>query len=280
MNYQQLYLTVAEQVSRQVTQSYSTSFYWAIQQLDKSIRQPIYNIYGMVRIADEIVDTFGEKDNVRDIFENFEKELWLTIQQQYSTNLILHSFQKTYHEFHLEKEHIEAFLTSMKMDLYQQVFTEKELKTYIYGSAEVVGLMCLKIFCKGDEYSYLTQKEYAQFLGSFFQKINFLRDISTDFQERKRMYFSLDTLAQLEAKRATIICDMKEDMEKAKKGICNLPSASKNGVYLAYLYYKRLLQKIEQTSSKDLIEKRISISMLEKISILVLCRIRTMLGML
>ena len=204
--------TVSHECSKTVTTSYSTSFSLATKMLSDSIRQDIYNIYGFVRFADEIVDTFHDYDkNV--LFENFSKDLELSLEHKISLNPILNSFQETYHKYGIDKDLVDSFMKSMRTDLHKSTYlTDEEYKQYIYGSADVVGLMCLKIFVKGDNEKYESLKDSAMSLGSAFQKVNFLRDLKADFEDLSRTYFPNTDLNQLdEASKQTIIKDIEKD---------------------------------------------------------------------
>ena len=235
--------TVSHECSKTVTTSYSTSFSLATKMLSDSIRQDIYNIYGFVRFADEIVDTFHDYDkNV--LFENFSKDLELSLEHKISLNPILNSFQETYHKYGIDKDLVDAFMKSMRTDLHKSTYlTDEEYKQYIYGSADVVGLMCLKIFVKGDNEKYESLKDSAMSLGSAFQKVNFLRDLKADFEDLSRTYFPNTDLNQLdEASKQAIIEDIEKDFAAGLQGIKRLPIEAKFGVFMAYRYYSQLLK--------------------------------------
>ena len=233
-----LFDEVSQQCSKSVTQSYSTSFSLATRMLSPSIRNHVYNIYGFVRFADEIVDTFHDLDKEK-VLNEFERDTYDAIKNQFSTNPVLHSFQSVVNKHKIKKDHIGAFLKSMRMDLSMKVFSEKSYKEYIYGSAEVVGLMCLKVFC--DEREYEKLEKYAISLGSAFQKVNFLRDIKSDFEERGRVYFpgvKFDPFS--EADKKSIEKDIAKEFNNALIVIKMLPLVARSGVYLSYKYYLEL----------------------------------------
>ncbi|MBT8221940.1 MAG: phytoene/squalene synthase family protein, partial [Eudoraea sp.] len=223
---------VSYECSKTVTESYSTSFALATRMLSPSIRSDIYNIYGFVRFADEIVDTFHEFDKAG-LFQEFEKDLDNAIEQGISLNPILNSFQHTYHKYGIPKHLVEAFMKSMRMDLTKKDYkTHEEYKEYIYGSADVVGLMCLRVFVKGDDEQYENLKESAMALGSAFQKVNFLRDLKADHEYLNRSYFPDTNLLELdEQSKARIVQEIKEDFALGFEGIVKLPNEAKFGVY-------------------------------------------------
>ena len=243
-----LFDTVSHQCSKTVTKSYSTSFSLATKMLSNSIRQDIYNIYGFVRFADEIVDSFHDYDK-ETLFNNFENDLKLALNQKISLNPILNSFQETYHKYGIEKHLVDSFMNSMRLDLHKSTYlSAEEYKAYIYGSADVVGLMCLKVFVKGDVVKYESLKDSAMSLGSAFQKVNFLRDLKADYEDLSRTYFPNTDLSKLdEASKQEIIADIENDFSKGLQGIKQLPLEAKFGVFMAYRYYKRLLKKLNQT---------------------------------
>jgi len=261
--------TVSFECSKIVTNSYSTSFSLASKMLSDSIRQDIYNIYGFVRFADEIVDTFHDY-NKEELFNDFEQDMYKAIEQKISLNPILNSFQKTVHDYNIEPELYEAFMKSMRLDLHKQEYlTDKEYKEYIYGSADVVGLMCLKVFVKGDETKYQTLKSSAMRLGSAFQKVNFLRDLKADFESLERTYFPNTNLNQLdEISKLRIIEEIEEDFDNGLKGILELPVEAKFGVYTAYIYYKKLLNKLKETPSLEIKNTRIRVPNYQKFGLL------------
>ena len=249
---------VSYQCSRVVTERYSTSFALATKMLHSSIRGHIYNIYGFVRFADEIVDTFHDYNKVV-LFDKFEQELEAALIDKISLNPILNSFQHTYHTFNISKHLVDSFMKSMRMDLVKNVYlTDAEYKEYIYGSADVVGLMCLKVFVKGDIEKYERLKESAMALGSAFQKVNFLRDVKADFEELNRSYFPNTNLKELdEASKKRIV-----------EEIIGLPAEAKFGVYTAYKYYYKLLRKLQNTPSLEIKNARIRVPNYQKFGLL------------
>jgi len=270
---------VSSECSKKVTKEYSTSFSLATKMLAPSIRQHIYNIYGFVRFADEIVDSFHDFDK-EDLLLTFETDLYKAIKDGISLNPILNSFQHTFHQFNIDINHVDAFLSSMKMDLYKDTYlTHDEYKKYIYRSADVVGLMCLKVFVKGDDLNYNELKGSAMSLGSAFQKVNFLRDLKTDFNDLNRSYFPDTNLCNLDEKAKTkIITEIEEDFKKGYEGIIKLPVEAKLGVFTAYRYYKKLLQKLKETPSREIMTKRMRISNHRKFSLLARCYVTCQLN--
>lgn len=260
---------VSKECSKLVTNAYSTSFSMATKMLSDSIRQDIYNIYGFVRFADEIVDTFHDYDKEK-LFNNFETDLEAALKDRISLNPILNSFQDTYHKYNIDKHLVEAFMNSMRLDLYKKDYlTEEEYKNYIYGSADVVGLMCLKVFVKGDNEKYEDLKDSAMSLGSAFQKVNFLRDLKADFEDLSRTYFPNTDLNQLdEASKKAIINDIEADFAKGLQGIKRLPLEARFGVFMAYRYYNKLLQKLKQTPALEIKSARIRVPNYKKIELL------------
>jgi len=256
---------VSNDCSKIVIKRYSTSFYFSSSLLSKSIRQDIFNIYGFVRLADEIVDTFHEFPK-KELLMEFENELWRSIDNKISLNPILNSFQNTVNKYSIPKDLINSFLDSMKMDLNKKQYnTIEEYKKYIYGSADVVGLMCLKVFVKGSEKLYTELSPFAISLGSAFQKVNFLRDIKDDSDILNRVYFpNVDMNDFNEKAKKEIILEIENDFKNAVKGIVKLPKNSKFAVYIAYRYYNKLLKKLKQTSSENIVKKRIRIHNLQK----------------
>lgn len=255
--------------SKKVTQSYSTSFSMATRMLDNSIRGHIYNIYGFVRFADEIVDTFHEFDK-EVLFEKFYDELNYALNHRISLNPILNSFQYTYHKYDIPRDLVDAFMKSMQMDLSKKVYmTREEYKEYIYGSADVVGLMCLCVFVQGDKEQYNNLRESAMALGSAFQKVNFLRDLKADYETLERSYFPNTNLLELdEASKQQIIREIENDFAKGYEGIRKLPATSRFGVYTAYRYYRRLLEKLRNTPSLEIKNTRIRVPNYEKVGLL------------
>ena len=263
-----LFDSVSEDCSRSVTQSYSTSFSMATKMLDASIRNHIYNIYGFVRFADEIVDSFHEYPK-EELLNRFEDDLYYSLKNKISLNPILNSFQKTVNIFSIDKTLIASFLKSMRWDLKKKVYkTEQDYKNYIYGSADVVGLMCLKVFVKGDNTKYEDLKPSAMALGSAFQKVNFLRDLKNDYQELDRTYFPNVNFNNFdEDSKQLIIDDIEKDFEFALKGIFKLPDEARFGVYTAYKYYNKLLMKLKKTPSDSIQNKRIRVPNYQKITV-------------
>ena len=258
-----LYNEVSNYCSELITKKYSTSFSLGINTLHKSIHKYIYNIYGFVRFADEIVDTFHDLDKKK-VLDEFEKDTFQSIKNKFSTNPVLHSFQMVVNKFNIEDKHIKAFLDSMRMDLTMKKFSVEEYKNYIYGSAEVVGLMCLKVFCDNED-KYIQLEPYAISLGSAFQKINFLRDIKSDNEERGRVYFpGVDYNTFSITEKIEIEEDIEKDFNHALIGIKKLPSVARSGVYLSYNYYRELLNKIKLLDAEKLKEERIRVSNFKK----------------
>jgi phytoene/squalene synthetase len=272
---------VSADCSKNVTNSYSTSFSLATKMLSKSIRQDIYNIYGFVRFADEIVDTFHDY-NKKELLERFIDELNYSLKNKISSNPILNSFQNTVNKYNIDYELISSFLKSMKMDLKKIKYnSEKEYKEYIYGSADVVGLMCLKVFLNGNEKYYQKLKPNAMALGSAFQKVNFLRDLNADFHELNRTYFpNLDFKNFNDDSKKLILNDIENDFRNALVGIQKLPNNSKFGVYAAYKYYKRLLKKLKKTSFIRIKNERIRVPNYQKVDVLARSYVRYRLNIL
>ena len=256
-----LYDELTQACSKEVTLKYSTSFFKAVNLLSPTIQQDIHNIYGFVRFADEIVDTFHEH-NQEELLNQFEKDFYGALKVGISLNPILNSFQKTILKYDIDISLVDAFMRSMKMDLYKTQYTTKEeYEQYIYGSADVVGLMCLKVFVEGDQNLYESLKDSAMRLGSAFQKVNFLRDIKNDLDVLNRSYFPQVDLENLdEPSKEGIIKEIQEDFEAAKIGIAQLPLVAKLGVYTAYSYYFELLIKLKKTRPSKLLETRIRVN--------------------
>lgn len=268
-NMKAIFDIVSRSCSRTVTNSYSTSFSLATKMLAPSIRQHIYNIYGFVRFADEIVDTFHDYDK-ETLFNDFEKDLHKAIEAKISLNPILNSFQETVHEYNIDKELYDSFMDSMRLDLHKSEYLSiEEFKQYIYGSADVVGLMCLKVFVNGDQAKYEELKESAMSLGSAFQKVNFLRDLKADYEDLSRSYFPNMDLAQLnEENKQQIIEEIEEDFRKGLHGIAHLPVEAKFGVYTAYIYYRKLLQKLKRIPSLEIRKRRVRVPNYQKAGLL------------
>ncbi len=260
---------VSYSCSKKVTNTYSTSFSLACKMLSKNIRQDIYNIYGFVRFADEIVDSFHDY-NKKILFEEFNKDLEKAIKNKIHLNPILNSFQITYHRYNIGKDLVDAFMDSMRKDLTVTKYkTKEDYLGYIYGSADVVGLMCLKVFVKGDQKKYNTLKDYAMKLGSAFQKVNFLRDYKSDLEILKRSYFPNVQLNNLNEKsKEEIINDIEKDFKKGLIGIKLLPIEAKFGVFMAYRYYNQLLKKLKQTPAPEIKNTRVRVANLKKVELL------------
>lgn len=266
--------------SKVITNSYSTSFSLGIRLLDRSIREDIYNIYGFVRIADEIVDTFHDHDK-EVLFREFIDDTNKALERGISLNPVLQSFQETVHRFNIPYHLIEAFLKSMEMDLDKATYCQDGYEEYIYGSAEVVGLMCLKVFCKGNEEDYNHLVPFARSLGSAFQKINFLRDMKSDQEDRGRVYFpgvDFDDFTAVDKK--AIEDDIQKDFDHGLEGIKQLPSTARLGVYIAYVYYTRLFKKISRSTPAKVKEERIRIPDTTKVYLLFSSAIRNNLNRL
>ena len=264
-----LFDSVSYHCSKIVTKSYSTSFSLATKMLAKSIRADIYNIYGFVRFADEIVDSFHEYEK-ENLLNEFEQSYYKAYAQNISLNPILNCFQHTVKKYHITDDLIQSFLKSMRADLNKETYeTVEEYHNYIYGSADVVGLMCLKVFVNGDEEKYESLKFSAMKLGSAFQKVNFLRDLKDDYELLHRSYFPGVNLKELGVtEKEAIIAEIEADFKEAFSGIKQLPLEAKFGVYTAYVYYKRLLKKLSCTPSGEILNTRIRVSNPVKISLL------------
>ncbi len=276
----QLYNEVTAQSSKYTTLLYSSSFSSAIGLLDKSLRQPIYDIYGFVRFADEIVDTFHDYDK-ENLLAKFKADTYEALDKGISLNPILHRFQLTYNYYNIDRSLLDAFLHSMEMDLCQQYHDQESYNEYIFGSAEVVGLMCLKLFCNGNDTQYEALKPSAQSLGAAFQKVNFLRDIKADFVGMERMYFpNCDFSNFTMADKQEIEADIQRDFDAALVGIKALPVQCRFGVYVAFKYYYSLFKKIKRTKHGALLSSRIRIPDYGKLFILFNAKIRTSLNLL
>jgi phytoene/squalene synthetase len=264
----QLFEKTAAACSKLITQEYSTSFSLGIKTLDKKFHEPIYGIYGMVRYADEIVDTFHDFDK-KHLLEKFKRDTYEAIEQRISLNPVLHSFQKAVNDYHIPLHLIDAFFKSMEMDLYETAYGESGYQEYIYGSAEVVGLMCLKVFADGNDILYNQLKAPARALGAAFQKVNFLRDMKSDYQERGRIYFpGIDFENFGKQAKLKIETEIANDFAEAYKGIMALPVEARGGVLLAYKYYIKLFEKIKQVPVHKIKETRIRVPDFQKVSIL------------
>jgi len=263
-----LYDQVCGECSKLITNRYSTSFSLGIKSLPKRYHESIYGIYGFVRFADEIVDTFHQSDKTK-ILDKFRLDTLESIKDKISLNPVLHSFQLVVNSYNIKTEWIEAFLKSMEMDLTMKTFSDSEYKEYIFGSAEVIGLMCLQVFCDGNADIFSPLEKDACALGSAFQKVNFLRDMKADFEERGRVYFPNVSYSSFsKSDKNTIEEDIQKDFDQALNGIKNLPNGCKTGVYAAYTYYLALFEKIKKSSTKDILSKRIRVSDAHKMLLL------------
>lgn len=275
-----LFHEVSQDCSRIATEKYSTSFSSAIKLLHKDLRVPIFNVYGFVRFADEIVDTFHQHDKSL-LLDEFKKATYEAIDRGVSLNPILHSFQLTVNQYGIDRQLIDAFLYSMELDLEKKNYDRAGYEQYIYGSAEVVGLMCLYIFCNGDKNSYEELKPYARSLGAAFQKVNFLRDLKADVEGLDRMYFpGCDFSNFTERDKSAIETDIQRDFDHAYEGILKLPVKARFGVYVAYKYYVSLFRKIKRMHPHRILENRIRIPDYGKMMILAKAGIRAQLNLL
>lgn len=275
-----LYRQVCMESSKLITQRYSTSFSLGIRVFDKRFRDPIYAIYGFVRFADEIVDTFHDYPKA-ELLARFWQDTYRAIEEGISLNPVLQSFQEVVNKYHIERELIDAFLRSMEMDLHEQTYDQDGYEEYIYGSAEVVGLMCLRVFVEGDNEKYESLKESARSLGSAFQKVNFLRDLKSDFDDRGRVYFpGVDFTHFTADEKAKIEADIRRDFDHAYEGIVRLPDGARFGVYLAYVYYLNLLKKIKQSPAERVAEERIRVNDGRKMMLLFSSAVRNSLNLL
>jgi phytoene synthase len=280
MSSYQLYNEVTAQTSKYTTLKYSSSFSSAIKLLHVDLRQPIYDIYGFVRFADEIVDTFHDFDKPT-LLKKFTEDTFSALADGISLNPILHRFQITFNKYGIDKNLLVAFLKSMEMDLSKQEYTLDAYQTYIYGSAEVVGLMCLYIFCEGNIELYEKLKPSAQSLGAAFQKVNFLRDIKADYEGLERVYFPNCDFKNFTKEDKTIIeADIQKDFEAALAGIKQLPIKARFGVYTAFKYYYSLFKKIKKTQHHSILQTRIRIPDYGKLFIFAKAKIRSQLNLL
>ena len=272
---------VSNDCSKIVTKTYSTSFSLATKMLSKKIRQHIYNIYGFVRFADEIVDSFHDY-NKEILFKDFSLDLEKSLKNKIHLNPILNSFQATYHKFNIDKDLVDSFMSSMKKDLYKTKYmSNQEYEDYIYGSADVVGLMCLKVFVNGNTKKYEELKSFAMRLGSAFQKVNFLRDLKDDFEVLNRTYFPNTDLNQLdEESKIKIINEIEDDFKEGLNGIKMLPIEAKFGVFMAYRYYSQLLKKLKKTPALDIKNTRIRVPNYKKIELLTRSYVKYQLNLL
>jgi len=272
---------VSNDCSKIVTKTYSTSFSLATKMLSKGIRQHIYNIYGFVRFADEIVDSFHDYDK-ETLFKDFSSDLEKSLKNKIHLNPILNSFQATYHKFNIDKDLVDSFMSSMKKDLHKTKYlSNQEYEDYIYGSADVVGLMCLKVFVNGDSKKYEELKSFAMRLGSAFQKVNFLRDLKDDFEVLNRTYFPNTDLNQLdEESKIKIIDEIEGDFKEGLNGIKKLPIEAKFGVFMAYRYYSQLLKKLKKTPALEIKNTRIRVPNYKKIELLTRSYVKYQLNLL
>lgn len=266
--------------SRLITNNYSTSFSLGIKALAKKFHDPIYGVYGFVRFADEIVDTFHDYDKQK-LLEEFKVDTYKAIEQKISLNPVLQSFQQVVHEYDIPIELIDAFLYSMALDLEDQNYDPSLYDVYIYGSAEVVGLMCLKVFCEGDKAEYERLVPYARKLGSAFQKVNFLRDMKSDYVDRGRVYFPGVSFKQFDDEAKKVIeADIEADFTEGYKGIVQLPEGAKFGVYTAYRYYLKLFDKIRHAPVERVLNERIRVPNQQKMTVLFKSFVRNGLNLL
>ena len=272
---------VSYSCSEKVTKTYSTSFSLATRLLSENIRKDIYNIYGFVRFADEIVDSFHNYDKEQ-LFNDFSIDLEKALSKKIHLNPILNSFQHTFHKYKIHKELVDSFMNSMRMDLSKKKYsTVEEYKEYIYGSADVVGLMCLKVFVQGNNKFYIKLKDNAMRLGSAFQKVNFLRDLKADKEDLNRSYFPNTTFEKLsENEKGKIIYEIEDDFKEGLKGIKELPIEAKFGVFMAYRYYNQLLKKLKKTPAVEIINRRIRVPNLKKLELLTRSYVKYQLNLL
>lgn len=276
----QLFDNVSIKTSKMVTNSYSTSFSLGIKFLHKQFQDPIYSIYGFVRFADEIVDTFHDF-NKRELLDEFKVETYRAIERGISLNPVLNSFQKVVNDYKIDLHLIETFLKSMEMDLEKKEYTEEGYKEYILGSAEVVGLMCLRVFVRGNQKMYDDLTPYAMALGSAFQKINFLRDLHADYLGMGRVYLPNVELKELDPQtKAALEDDIEIDFNKGLEGIKLLPKDSRFGVYVAYIYYRKLFNKIKSLHPERILEERIRIPNSQKMALFASSYVRHSLNLL
>jgi len=276
----ELFDKVSANCSKLTTHSYSTSFSLGIYFLDRKIHNAIYSIYGFVRLADEIVDSFHDYDKA-DLLSDFRAETFRSIDAGISLNPILNSFQQIVNRYKIEHELVEIFLDSMAMDLAQTSHDRGSYEDYILGSAEVVGLMCLRVFCDGDDRLYQSLRKPAMSLGAAFQKVNFLRDLHLDYYDLQRSYFpDVDFANFTEHKKAEIEKEIREDFRAAMEGIRRLPRCARFGVYVAYVYYRSLLKKIENKSIETLLKQRLRVPNHQKFGLLIHSYLRYNFGIL
>lgn len=276
----ELFHTVSQKCSKITTEQYSTSFASAIRLLHADLREPVYNIYGFVRFADEIVDTFHEYDKAA-LLEKFKAETYAAIEARISLNPILHSFQLTVNRYNIGHDLIDAFFRSMEMDLLKTNYDEAGYAEYIYGSAEVVGLMCLQVFCEGNLVKFQKLQPAARSLGAAFQKVNFLRDINTDYNSLSRMYFpGVDFINFTSEMKKSIEQDIENDFDEAYRGILLLPWKARFGVYVAYKYYVSLFRKIKRMHASRILQQRVRIPNYQKAMILARAGVKNHLKMI
>jgi 15-cis-phytoene synthase len=276
-----LFDETCQRCAKEITSAYSTSFSLGILALGKTLQAPIRNIYAFVRFADEIVDTFHNFDKAQ-LLAKFRRDTYEAIESRISYNPVLNAFQKTYHQFGIDMKLVDAFLDSMEMDLNYRSYQQDGFDKYVYGSAEVVGLMCLKVFCEGNQEKYENLVEPARKLGAAFQKINFLRDLKSDFSERGRIYFpNVDFYGHFDKTiKQQIEKDIEADFNAALDGIRKLPISSRFGVYIAYIYFYRLLNKINKLEPKKIMEGRVRVNNREKLLLFATSYLRFKFNML
>ncbi|WP_332732943.1 phytoene/squalene synthase family protein [Flavihumibacter sp.] len=276
----QLFHAVSEVCSRVTTERYSTSFSSAIKLLHNDLRQPIFNIYGLVRFADEIVDTFHDHDKSL-LLAEFKQQTYDAIERKISLNPILHSFQLTVNAYNIDHSLIDAFFRSMEMDLDKKAYDHQGYIDYIYGSAEVVGLMCLYVFCEGDRQLYDKLKGSARSLGAAFQKVNFLRDLNADFKQLDRVYFpGCDFTNFTDCDKTKIEADIQADFDEAYNGIMQLPVKARFGVYVAYKYYLSLFRRIKRIKPARIMQERVRVPDYRKAAIVLRAGVKQQLGMM
>lgn len=276
----QLFKDTCFECSRLITQRYSTSFSMGIRAFDPRFRAPIYGIYGFVRFADEIVDTFHGFDK-QSLLDRFKADTYRAIEERISLNPVLHAFQDVVHKYGIERELIDAFLRSMEMDLHQNEHSKQSYDDYIFGSAEVVGLMCLRVFTENNDEKFQTLKDPARSLGAAFQKINFLRDIKADFSDLGRVYFpGVDFKNFCAKQKMEIEADIKADFDAGLAGIRNLPEGARFGVYLAYVYYQNLFLKIKKAPAARVAQARIRVSDKRKVYLLFSSAVKNQLNLI
>ena len=264
-----LYQRVSSDIAKCITRQYSTSFSLGIYMLHRSMHRAIYGIYGFVRVADEIVDTFHQYDQKK-LLDDFEHETFAAISAGISVNPVLQAFQYTVNRYNIERDLIETFLASMRMDLDQNLYDRSSFDQYILGSAEVVGLMCLRVFLDGNEEQYQALKPSAMKLGAAFQKVNFLRDLAADYNQLGRTYFPNVNLSHFsQHEKQQIELEIQDDFDEALVGIKQLPKKAKFGVYTAYIYYLHLFKKIRKSSTEDIMSRRVRISNKRKLFLLI-----------